>query len=232
MGSLGAGGRPEEIEVDLAEAVAQAEAGDNDRVRLLTKQSLMVLRSETGRGSADEWHELADTARLAGNIPGADADRAEGLRREPCDEVSWVARGLARMDADPIPCSSTRANVLVTIRGRKTGQPRTQPLAIFSDGERRWLIGTFGDTNWCRNLRANPDIEVRRGRRSERLHARELTLSEGEQFFGHDLPTGISHLPLYLRLFSRVFLRATAPVMKTDPIEAARRHPVFELGYS
>jgi len=120
-------------------------------------------------------------------------------------------------------------NVLVTIRGRRSGEPRTQPLAIFSDNGRRWLIGTFGDTNWCRNLRANPDFEIRHGRRRELLHARELPLAEAEQFFSHDLPIGISHLPLYLRLFSRVFLRATAPVMKTDPIAAARSHPVFEL---
>jgi deazaflavin-dependent oxidoreductase (nitroreductase family) len=120
-------------------------------------------------------------------------------------------------------------NVLVTIRGRKSGEPRTQPLAIFSDGGRRWLIGTFGDTNWCRNLRANPDIDIRHGRHHEQLHARELSREEAELFFSHDLPMGISHLPLYLRVFSRFFLRATAPVMKTDPIAAAATHPVFEL---
>jgi deazaflavin-dependent oxidoreductase (nitroreductase family) len=120
-------------------------------------------------------------------------------------------------------------NVLVTIRGRVSGEPRTQPLAIFSDEGRRWLIGTFGDTNWCRNLRANPDVEIRHGRHHEQLHARELPRAEAERFFSHDLPVGISHLPLYLRLFSRVFLRATAPVMKTDPVAAAAGHPVFEL---
>lgn len=120
-------------------------------------------------------------------------------------------------------------NVLVTIRGRVSGQPRTQPLAIFRDEDRRWLIGTFGDTNWCRNLRANPDIEIRHGRRHEQLHARELPRAEAERFFSHDLPVGISHLPLYLRLFSRVFMRATAPIMKTDPVAAAHSHPVFEL---
>jgi deazaflavin-dependent oxidoreductase (nitroreductase family) len=120
-------------------------------------------------------------------------------------------------------------NVLVTIRGRVSGEPRTQPLAIFSDGHRRWLIGTFGDTNWCRNLRANADVEIRHGRHHEQLIARELPRAEAEQFFGTDLPAGITHLPLYLRLFSRVFLRAAAPVMKTDPIAAARTHPVFEL---
>ena len=60
-------------------------------------------------------------------------------------------------------------NVLVTIRGRVSGEPRTQPLAMFSDEDRRWLIGTFGDTNWCRNMRANPEIEIRHGRRREQL---------------------------------------------------------------
>ena len=58
-------------------------------------------------------------------------------------------------------------NVLVTIRGRVSGEPRTQPLAVFSDQGHRWLIGTFGDTNWCRNLRANPDVEIRHGRHRE-----------------------------------------------------------------
>ena len=87
-------------------------------------------------------------------------------------------------------------NVLVTIRGRVSGEPRTQPLAIFSDEGRRWLIGTFGDTNWCRNLRANPDVEIHHGRHHELLHARELPRAEAERFFSRDLPVGISHLPL------------------------------------
>ena len=29
------------------------------------------------------------------------ADRAEGLRRQPADELSWVSRGLARLPGDP-----------------------------------------------------------------------------------------------------------------------------------
>jgi serine/threonine protein kinase/Flp pilus assembly protein TadD len=36
----------------------------------------------------------------AGDRAGAQADRAEGLRRRPTDELSWVARGLARLPAD------------------------------------------------------------------------------------------------------------------------------------
>jgi tetratricopeptide (TPR) repeat protein len=38
---------------------------------------------------------------LAGDAEGAKKDRAEGLRREPVDELSWVARGNARLRTDP-----------------------------------------------------------------------------------------------------------------------------------
>ena len=38
---------------------------------------------------------------LAGDPAGAKADREEGFRRKPTDEPSFVARGLARADADP-----------------------------------------------------------------------------------------------------------------------------------
>jgi serine/threonine protein kinase/tetratricopeptide (TPR) repeat protein len=43
----------------------------------------------------------AEVRRRAGDLRGERADCLEGLRREPCDEVSWVARGLARQGADP-----------------------------------------------------------------------------------------------------------------------------------
>jgi tetratricopeptide (TPR) repeat protein len=36
-----------------------------------------------------------------GDREGAGRDRAEGLRRRPDDELSWIARGLARLPADP-----------------------------------------------------------------------------------------------------------------------------------
>jgi serine/threonine protein kinase/tetratricopeptide (TPR) repeat protein len=38
---------------------------------------------------------------LAGDRRGAEQDRAEGFRREPTDEQSWIARGVAREDRDP-----------------------------------------------------------------------------------------------------------------------------------
>ena len=38
-----------------------------------------------------------------GDKAGAAADRAEGMRREPTDDKSWIARGMARLAADPKP---------------------------------------------------------------------------------------------------------------------------------
>ena len=122
------------------------------------------------------------------NLQTAAPSRAPGLIRMPGPVVNKLLEWGFPMGP----------NVLVTIRGRRSGEPRTQPLAIFSDGDRRWLIGTFGDTNWCRNLRANPDFEIRHGRRREQLHARELPRAEAETFFSHDLPVGIDEPRLQL----------------------------------
>ncbi len=36
-----------------------------------------------------------------GDKEGAESDRQEGLRREPSDELSWIARGVARLHDDP-----------------------------------------------------------------------------------------------------------------------------------
>ena len=120
-------------------------------------------------------------------------------------------------------------NVLVTIRGRKSGEPRSQPLAVFEDQGHKWLIGTFGDTNWCRNLRANPDFKIHHGKRTERYIARELPLDEAQMFFSVVMPEGIGRMPIYLKLFGRAFVRAAAPDMVRDPVGAAQKHPVFEI---
>jgi tetratricopeptide (TPR) repeat protein len=38
---------------------------------------------------------------LAGDKVAADRDRADGMRRQPTDEKSWIARGVARLERDP-----------------------------------------------------------------------------------------------------------------------------------
>ena len=44
-------------------------------------------------------------------------------------------------------------NALITVRGRKSGRPRTTPLAIIEVTGRRWVWAPWGDVQWVRNLR-------------------------------------------------------------------------------
>src|ERR671930_776506 len=61
--------------------------------------------------------------------------------------------------------------VLLTVRGRKSGQPHTTPVGIFERNGQRWLFAEFGQVNWVRNLRATPRAEIRKGRRRESIAA-------------------------------------------------------------
>jgi deazaflavin-dependent oxidoreductase (nitroreductase family) len=60
--------------------------------------------------------------------------------------------------------------LLLTVRGRKSGQPHTLPLACFPDGDDRVVVasnnGQDHDPAWWLNLAANPEAEVRLGRES------------------------------------------------------------------
>jgi deazaflavin-dependent oxidoreductase (nitroreductase family) len=69
-------------------------------------------------------------------------------------------------------------NALLTVRGRTSGLDRTTPVAVVSIDGRRWVIATFGDTNWARNLRAAGRATVTINRRAEAVGARELSTTE------------------------------------------------------
>jgi deazaflavin-dependent oxidoreductase (nitroreductase family) len=116
-------------------------------------------------------------------------------------------------------------NALITVRGRKSGQPRTTPVALVEIDGRRWVIGTFGETNWVRNLRAAGEATLSVGRRSEDVKANELAEDERIRFF-RDVVT-----PYVKRLRIGTILLAVlgARDIVDDPAAAAAKRPVFEL---
>jgi len=119
-------------------------------------------------------------------------------------------------------------NALLTVRGRTSGQDRTTPVAVVSIDGRRWVIATFGDTNWARNLRAAGRATVTINRRAEPVGARELSTTEAETFYRDTLTPFVSGIPLGLGRFMLGSLLGAAE-MFTDPHAAAAHHPVFEL---
>src|SRR2546421_12063791 len=74
-------------------------------------------------------------------------------------------------------------NALLTVRGRSSGVDRPTPVAVVAIDGRRWVIATFGDVNWARNLRAAGVATVTVNRRTEAVQATELTPAEASTFF-------------------------------------------------
>lgn len=116
-------------------------------------------------------------------------------------------------------------NALLTVRGRKSGTMRTTPVALVEIDGRRWVIGTFGNTNWVRNLREAGEGTIAVGKRVSHVSARELTRDEAAAFLSGTLMPYVAKIrigKLLLRLLG-------AGDIVADPRGAAASHPVFEL---
>jgi deazaflavin-dependent oxidoreductase (nitroreductase family) len=71
---------------------------------------------------------------------------------------------------------------LLTIRGRKTGQPRTVALLYLADGDDVIVVASLGGMShhpiWYRNLEANPDVTVQIGGSTRAMTARRVSDEE------------------------------------------------------
>jgi deazaflavin-dependent oxidoreductase (nitroreductase family) len=116
-------------------------------------------------------------------------------------------------------------NGLLTVKGRKSGLDRTTPVAVVERNGRRWIVGTFGDVNWVRNLRAAGEGVITVGRRSSHVTAVELSHEQAADFFKQVLGEYVGNSPI-----KRALLRVLgAREVLSDPVSAAAKRPVFEL---
>jgi deazaflavin-dependent oxidoreductase (nitroreductase family) len=116
-------------------------------------------------------------------------------------------------------------NALITIRGRKSGVPRTTPIALVEVDGKRWVIGTFGETNWVRNLRAAREATLTVGRKRDEVVAQELDLEDRAAFF-RDV---VGPYARRLRIGGLLLSILGAKEVLDDPAAAAQNRPVFEL---
>jgi deazaflavin-dependent oxidoreductase (nitroreductase family) len=115
-------------------------------------------------------------------------------------------------------------NRLVTIRGRKSGLPRTAAVAVIEVDGRRWVWAPWGDVHWVRNLRTAGRATITRRGRTEEVRATELDPEERVGFFRDTLGPLARSLP-----FGVTFIRIVDGVDLADPVAAAQGRPVFEL---
>jgi deazaflavin-dependent oxidoreductase (nitroreductase family) len=137
--------------------------------------------------------------------------------------VTWIIKGLLRAGIPMGPM------ILLTVRGRKSGEPRTTPVDLFERGGRSFLVSTHRQesSNWVRNLRTAGEGVLTRGWNHQAIRVVELLPDEAGQVLKEVLG------PRLASLVSGFVLRRTFHVPPDAPLEdfisAARSHPVFEL---
>jgi len=128
--------------------------------------------------------------------------------------INQLARALIRLGLGP------QSRYLLTVSGRKTGQPYTTPVTIVEHNHTRWLVAPYGEVNWVRNARAAGRVTLRRGRRVESVAVVEVEAQARAPI-----------LQKYLRLepVTQPYFEAR-PESPLDAFAAeAARHPVFRI---
>jgi deazaflavin-dependent oxidoreductase (nitroreductase family) len=115
-------------------------------------------------------------------------------------------------------------NGLITIRGRKSGLPRTAAVAIIPVSGRRYVWAPWGEVQWVRNLRAAGRATIIVRRRKEEVTATELDPTQRVAFFRDVVGPLARGIPFGVR-----FIRIVDGVDLNDPVEAAEGRPVFEF---
>jgi deazaflavin-dependent oxidoreductase (nitroreductase family) len=109
---------------------------------------------------------------------------------------------------------------LLTVRGRKSGQPRTVAIAIMQRNGKRYVGSPYGIVDWVRNLRAAGEAMLTRGRRSETISATELPPSEAALIICEEIKLGNPFIRFY---------GVNAESSQEEIERAALSHPLFML---
>ncbi|MFX0577923.1 nitroreductase family deazaflavin-dependent oxidoreductase [Nocardia nepalensis] len=118
--------------------------------------------------------------------------------------------------------------MMLTVAGRRSGVPRSNPVDVFEHDGRRWLIATHtAEAAWVHNLRAAGRGSLTRGRRLVEFTAAEVPAATAatilESVAGPRLSKPIGGLVL------RQTLGLDTESGPGDFARAAADHPVFEL---
>jgi deazaflavin-dependent oxidoreductase (nitroreductase family) len=164
------------------------------------------------------------SARTTTSAPTPGTDRAPASAPALVRRSNPLVRALLRRGVPMGP------NTLLTVRGRRTGQPRTAPVAVAEIDDRRFVIGVYGEVHWVRNLRAAGEADVVAGGRTEHVMAVELDRAAATAFYRESVGSYVAQLPRFWRLVVPALMRLIdAGDVLSEPERAAAARPVFEL---
>jgi deazaflavin-dependent oxidoreductase (nitroreductase family) len=110
-------------------------------------------------------------------------------------QIMWLDQLIRRLTRGRITLLDIAGlpNLVLTVRGRKSGIPRTLPLLCVPYGDDILIAGSnFGSPKepiWVKNIEANPEVTVRFRRRTVKMVARHLEGDERATAWSHMLQT-------------------------------------------
>jgi deazaflavin-dependent oxidoreductase (nitroreductase family) len=128
--------------------------------------------------------------------------------------INLIFRPLARLGL-----TGPRTHLL-SVPGRKTGRMWSTPISLIELEGGRYAVAPYGERNWVRNARAAGWVELRRGRRRERVEVEELAPEDAVPVLRE----------YYRRSFvTHSFFDVSLASSHAEWLAEAPRHPTFRL---
>ncbi|MDT5119955.1 MAG: hypothetical protein QOE30_5694 [Mycobacterium sp.] len=96
-----------------------------------------------------------------------------------------------------LPISGKEGPIVLTVPGRKSGQPRSTQITPMYVGDLRYVVAGFPGADWERNARAADTATLTAGKKSETVRMVELSADEARPLlrqFPTLVPTGVSFM--------------------------------------
>jgi deazaflavin-dependent oxidoreductase (nitroreductase family) len=106
--------------------------------------------------------------------------------------VNKVMIGLSRLGV-----GGGRGPVILTVTGRTSGKPRSTPVTPMVVDGQRYVVGGLPGADWVANARANGEVTLRSGRKTERLRMVEVPVDAARPLlrqFPVLVPTGVGFM--------------------------------------
>ncbi|HVV11163.1 nitroreductase family deazaflavin-dependent oxidoreductase [Amycolatopsis sp.] len=111
---------------------------------------------------------------------------------------------------------------VLSVRGRKSGELRSNPVNLLTFEGERYLVAPRGQTQWVRNLRVAGEGQLRVGRRIETFRAAELPDDEKPALLRAYLKRWKFEVGMF---FNGVDAKAPEEKLR----EIAPNHPIFRI---
>ena len=110
---------------------------------------------------------------------------------KPLNKVFMAMMGLG------LPVSGKEAPMVLTVPGRKSGEPRSTPITPMYVDDERYVVSGFPGADWVKNARAADTATLTSGKTAETVRMVELSPEDARPLlrrFPTLVPTGVSFM--------------------------------------